>query len=181
MDWASLRPPTGTLRAKSFRRHKSSSKFLSSTGQPPSEGQRLCKARSQSPPLLLSRQAPSVADKDKVPSDGWRVVFAVFVAAVVVAFVGAGIFALEATSKIKDWWDANDEGRLAKRARLDFAAAQMDRANELLVAYGENEALAAWKIERTSLAAGWFRVALALLVGLALLFIIYAVSAAFFG
>jgi hypothetical protein len=41
----------------------------------------------------------------------------------------------------------------------------------------QNDAVARWKIERTSLAAWWFRVALALLVVLAGRFVAYA----FFG
>lgn len=122
-----------------------------------------------------------VADTSKIPSDVWRLIFAGGVAAVVVAFVGTGIVALEATSRISRWRDPNKEEGFAERAGLKLPAAQMARASELLVAYGENEALAAWKIERTSRAASWFRIALLLLVCLAFLFVAYAVDATFFG
>jgi len=117
-----------------------------------------------------------VAEKDKIPSHTWRVVFAVLVALVVLAFVGAGILALQATSRIEAWRDADDEAGFGTRARLDVAEARMARAHELLVAYGENEALATWKIERAHLAAVWFRSALGLLVALAAAFVVYAAT-----
>lgn len=118
-----------------------------------------------------------MAETDKVPSQSWRVVFAAFVAVVVLAFAVAGVIALQATSRIDRWRDANEEQGFAVRARLNLAEAQLARANELLVAYGENEVLARWKIRRTSLAAWWFRAALLLLIALAGLFVAYALFA----
>jgi hypothetical protein len=115
-----------------------------------------------------------VAETDKVPSHFWRVAFAAVVAVVVLAFVIAGVVALQTTSRIDAWRDPNEKKGFAERASLDLTEAQLARAKELLVGYGENDALAGWKIKRTSLAAWWFRAALMLLVVLAGLFVIYA-------
>jgi hypothetical protein len=116
-----------------------------------------------------------VAESDKIASQTWRVVFAVVVAAVVLAFVGAGVVALQATSKLEKWHDPDDEARFAERVGVGLAEARMNRAEELLEAYGHNKELAEWKITRASLAASWFRTALGLLLFLAGVFVTYAV------
>lgn len=116
-----------------------------------------------------------VAETDKVPSQAWRVLFAVVVAAVVLAFVVAGVVALQATSRIEKWHEPDDPASFAERANADLANAQINRATELLHAYGHNEALARWKIRRATLAARWFRSALGLLVVLAVVFVTYAI------
>ena len=114
-----------------------------------------------------------LAEADKVHSQLWRVVFAVVLALIVFCFVVAGVVGLQATSKISAWQDPADERRFAERADASVAEAQMARANELLVTYGQNHALAEWKIKRATLAARWFRAALGLLLLLAVLFFCY--------
>jgi hypothetical protein len=104
-------------------------------------------------------------------------VFAVAIAVVVLAFVIAGVAALQATSRINRWRCPDEEERLVRMASEGVAEARIARATALLRAYGENCELAGWKIHRTTLAARWFRRALLLLVGFSVLFVAYVVCA----
>jgi hypothetical protein len=114
-----------------------------------------------------------VTDADKVGSHAWRVVFAVAIAFVVLAFVIAGVVALQATSRIDAWRYPDERERFLQMKTQGVEDIRAARALALLQAYGENDQLAGWKIRRTTLAARWFRIALLLLLAFAGLFVIY--------
>jgi hypothetical protein len=117
-----------------------------------------------------------VAGADKIGSHAWRIVFAAVFGLVVTAFVLAGVLALQVTSRIGYWKYPDDEGRLRERARLDVEQARVERIIDLLQTYGENDALARWKVSRATWAARVFRVALLLVLLLAGLFVGYVAA-----
>jgi hypothetical protein len=92
------------------------------------------------------------------------------------AFVVAGVVALQATSRLSCWQYPDDLTRFVDLKTLSVAEARIARAVALLSAYGQNANLASWKIKRTTLAARWFRGALLLLLGFAVLFVFYVVD-----
>jgi hypothetical protein len=104
----------------------------------------------------------------------WRTVFAVLLVCVTVSLVMAGLRALSATSTIHVWHRPTARN-IVERSQLSRTEARVQLAAETLVDYGYNDKIAAWKVAYLGAAAWWFRIALAFLVGLALLVGSYAV------
>jgi hypothetical protein len=104
----------------------------------------------------------------------WIVFFAVLLVGATVALVMTGVRALSATSTIHRWHrpTATD---IVRRSQLGAAEARVQLAAETLIDYGYNTKIAAWKVAYLGAAAWWFRIALALLLALAVFVGSYAV------
>ena len=133
--------------------------------------------QSRSPRRSRWRRALSSPEPTRSNLTHGEIAFAVAIAVVVSAFVVAGAVALQATSRINRWrYPANLEQFVELRG-LSVADARTARAAALVRAHRKNVELARWKIKRTTLAARWFRGALILLLGLAILFAVYVAGA----
>jgi hypothetical protein len=114
-------------------------------------------------------------DPTKLRSEGWRITFAAVLAGVVVAFVASGMRALGASSRTLPWsYPAFED--IFGRAESDVAAAQAARAASLLKTAGLNFRIVELKAGYLNAAVWWFRIALALLLALAILFATYAAT-----
>ena len=124
---------------------------------------------------LLLAGAALVLDQTELQGAGWRAAFAAMLFAVTASLVMCGVRALSATSTIHAWHRPT-AGEIVNRAKLDAPQAKAKLAAETLVDYSYNTKIAAWKVAYLGAAAWWFRVALACLLGLALLVGVYAVA-----
>jgi hypothetical protein len=114
-------------------------------------------------------------DPTKLRSEGWRITFAAVLAGVVIAFVASGMRALGASSRTLPWsYPAFED--IFRRAESDLAAAQGARAASLLKTAGLNLRIVELKAGYLNAAVWWFRIALALLFTLAILFVAYAAT-----
>lgn len=114
-------------------------------------------------------------DPTKLRSEGWRITFAAVLAGAVVAFVASGMRALGASSRTLPWsYPAFED--IFERAESDVAAAQAARAASLLKTVGLNFRIVELKAGYLNAAVWWFRIALALLLALAILFVTYAAT-----
>jgi hypothetical protein len=114
-------------------------------------------------------------DPTKLRSDSWRIAFACVVAAVVIAFVASGVRALGASSRTQPWsYPAFED--IFGRAQSNLVTAHAARAASLLKTSGLNFRIVEVKAGYLNAAVWWFRIALALLVLLAVLFIVYAAT-----
>lgn len=116
-----------------------------------------------------------LVDPTKLRSEGWRITFAAVLAGVVVAFVVSGVRAVGASSRTLPWsYPAFED--IFGRAELDVAAAQAARTASLLKTAGLNLRIVALKAGYLNAAVRWFRIALGLIVALAILFVAYAAT-----
>jgi hypothetical protein len=124
--------------------------------------------------LLVAGSALAL-DTAKLRGDEWRAAFAVLLVATTVALMMAGLRALSATSTIhiSHFPTPTD---IIRRAHLAPVQSRVQLAAETLVDYGFNAKIASWKVAYLRAAAWWFRIALALLVCLALLVGSYAIA-----
>jgi len=115
-------------------------------------------------------------DPTKLRCEGWRIAFAAVLAGVVIAFVASGMRALGASSRTLPWsYPAFED--IFGRAESDLAGAQATRAASLLKTAGLNFRIVELKAGYLNAAVWWFKIALALLLLLALLLIPYAATA----
>lgn len=115
-----------------------------------------------------------VLNADNIQGAGWRAAFAVGLGIVSLTLVAAGLRALGATSKVFQF--RNPAERITERARLPLAAARVDRAADLLKAYGHNHEIARVKVGYLRAAAWWFRWALALFAAFVALVVAYVIA-----
>lgn len=122
---------------------------------------------------LLLAGAAFVVGGTELQSTEWRAVFAVVLVGATVALVMSGLRALSATSTIHARHVPTAKN-IVLRSQLPPTEARVQLAAETLVDYGYNTKIAAWKVSYLGAAAWWFRIALALLLVLAVLVGAYA-------
>jgi hypothetical protein len=123
---------------------------------------------------LLLAGAGLVLKQGTLQGIGWIALFAVLLVGATVALVMTGVRALSATSTIHRWHrpTATD---IVRRSQMGPAEARVELAAETLIDFGYNTKIAAWKVAYLGAAAWWFRIALALLLALAVFVGSYAV------
>jgi hypothetical protein len=125
--------------------------------------------------LVVAAAALSI-NQTRLEGAGWRVSAALLAGGITVALVMTGIRALSATSTIHRWHRPT-AGDMVRRSQVPVTQARIELAAETLVDYSFNTKIAGWKIAYLGAAAWWFRVALGLLVALALVLTAYAFAA----
>lgn len=124
---------------------------------------------------LLLAGAGLLLDHAKLHGSGWRIAFAVLLFAVTLSLVMSGLRALSATSTIHVWHRPTATDIVARAAHSETQG-RVERAADMLLAYSFNTKIAAWKVAYLGAAAWWFRIALGVLVALALALATYAVA-----
>jgi hypothetical protein len=114
-------------------------------------------------------------DTSKIRGDSWRGIFAVGLVAVTGCLIVAGYHAVVVTARLHMWATPNAED-LLERAGRRLRDAQLERAADLLIAYGRNAGIATKKLDSMSQAARWFVRGLMLILAAAALLAAYAIA-----
>jgi cytochrome oxidase assembly protein ShyY1 len=114
-------------------------------------------------------------DRTKVESNAWRISFAAVFLLTVLCFIAAGIRAIGASSRTHAWTYPGFTD-IFEHARLQLSDARAAYAAAHLKSAGMNLRIIQLKGGYLNAAVFWFRLALALLVVLAAMFLAYSVS-----
>jgi hypothetical protein len=120
--------------------------------------------------------AALLLDVGKIRSDGWRIVLAIALFAVVSMFVWAGLRASFASAHVGRWKVVNWRN-LFKQAEKTLAEVRIARAASLLWCANHNAAVTRWKARELRVAANWFGLALLGLLVVAGLLVAYTIEA----
>jgi hypothetical protein len=123
---------------------------------------------------LLIAGAGLIIGQSALRGAGWVVAFALLLFGATLSLVMSGLRALGAASTIHQWYEPTASDIIGRSQESELEA-RVELAASILWCYGYNSKVASWKVSYLGAAAWWYRIALALIVSIAMLVGVYAI------